>query len=421
MKNIDLTLPIVYSLFKGDVHMVLEDGEYFLKSESGLSFPLKSQITHNCKNKKVAYFSYEAAMGHYLKINNDDSYYLYNKDDFISSVNINQDSNLEFFEPVYSSDINSILDYFSYNQVITKTEIAKVRSLIGLKGTYELNWYALSLNNNPQGLVLLVPMSETIVAVAFSVCLNRGVFQLLLAKALENTTYSYIGLLNNKIDNLESQRIPFFHGIYDNQELKNLCNNLKDDEFIIKDLIQSSLFSNIEIENNEVLIKSGNLYYATRNFNVEGLSNCIRLNDESEYVLMEQKSIHPLDSNLKEVGFNEFLKYVKKVHEYSNEKPETDLKYVWGMGGHFYLYYQNDEVIGGGVIQYEAKNHCYVSYIFVLEKYRLKGNGIKLTKAIFALANTISNKKIYIIVLEPKLISFYKKVGLSVVAHVDFT
>ena len=44
--------------------------------------------------------------------------------------------------------------------------------------------------------------------------------------------------------------------------------------------------------------------------------------------------------------------------------------------------------------------------IFVLEKYRLKGNGIKLTKAIFALANTISNKKIYIIVLEPKLISF---------------
>ena len=37
-----------------------------------------------------------------------------------------------------------------------------------------------------------------------------------------------------------------------------------------------------------------------------------------------------------------------------------------GYGGHFYLYYQNDEVIGGGVIQYEAKNHCYV-YIFVLE------------------------------------------------------
>lgn len=421
MKKINLPLPIVYSLFKDDVHMILEEEDCYLKSNTGLSYPLKPLKFDKCRGKSVAYFNYELALGHYLEIDENECLYVYNKDLYLKSINCSNENQLVLFEPKYNSDIISILDYFNYNQVVTKTEIAKVRAILNLKGTYDMNWYAISLNGNPQGLILLVSISDEIISVAISLCLNKGIFHMLLANALTNFNHQFISIPNLKIDTLIHQKLPLFHGVYDNFDLKRLCEELDEEEFLIKDLIKSSLFSYIEKSNDGVLIKSGNLYYATKNYDLKSLTNCIKINPLSKNVLMEHTHIFPLDENLHEVDLATFLKYVEKVPEYLNESIETDLEYVWGMGGHFYLYKVNDEVVGGGVIQYEAMNHCYLSYIFTLEKYRNKGFGTKIVKALLAQGSTLTNKKMMLIVLNHKLIPFYENCGFKIVAKVDFT
>jgi GNAT superfamily N-acetyltransferase len=422
MKQFELTIPFIYALFSGDAKLVYEEENIFLKGHEGISYSVTDKPKmSNYKGKKVCYFTYEQAMGHFLRNDKTKSHFVYVREDLLKLDN-RKNNSLTCSEITTSENITELINYLSYNNLISVNEANKLKIILLQKEDYPQRWFVIRLNNNAQGYMLFVPNSVDIIGLAAHFCINKAIFNQLLNYALSQIKYPYINMLNMRFANLPYQEIPIFFGEYDNVNLSTLYNNLEKDEMLLKEIIPSGIYSDIEYSKDlkNVIVKCNNTYFASKNYVLTNDIECIKMHNDSEYKLFMQKSNQLLDNNLVEVDFKTFFSHVKNVPEYKDENYQLDLATTWGLGGHFYLYKDNGVVVGGGVVQYESIHYCYISYVFTAEKYRHKGYGRKIVKALTAIGYTETNKKMILIVINKDLIPFYISCGYEVTYGVDY-
>lgn len=188
--------------------------------------------------------------------------------------------------------------------------------------------------------------------------------------------------------------IPTYEPYYDNRDITVT----EFSSFLEKDIYENNDF--VTYENGSF----GN------GFTKFGKNDVHLTDEETNCAFLMDEDVQPKLCYLTEINYFEFCELVSQVDEFSDEDPESELRYVTGLGGKFFKM-QNKGIV---CLERISKDYVYVSYAAIFEPYRKKGNFEKL---IGGIKNKYIDKKIILGCTEPKIKEKYLSMGFKQIGY----